>query len=241
MKLRVSRNQRNKKNLRLLVTTRRIRPPFSVLCDASFIRCALEGKVRNLHRFIEDTFVAPCSVWYTNVSVRKLVSSIGGKISLLNDSFLYGSKEIPILQAEERNETKGLWDALKSNELQNCPCVIIASQSHDVRKVCVADRTPMLRITFHPTAAWIDLAGDQQGNSDVPPPNPPSCLSSADRAFLNKVAPNSKSGSTRTQVKRPPLKFKLTSSGVNPLASKKKKVREKIDVLIPKTKGRRTE
>lgn len=193
MKRRVQREKETKRALRQLHAARDVKPPYTVLVDASFIRTAHDAKVENVAALVTSSFGAPCTVHYNAATDAVLCRTAMPARPLLADIERWNLGP----DDKRSNERKAIVAVVKSVT----SVVFVGTQSHDLRRDLA--KVPHVVLTrFSPsekavridtdTSAATSAAAPQTsaepaaGAAIAPPPG--TGLSERDSAFIRKLA-----------------------------------------------------
>lgn len=226
MKRRVLRTHVNKKNLRTLQTAHRIKEPYNVICDETFLRsvCGAADKHTSLTAVVSEA-MGSCKLF---VLPETLVALERHKQAC---ALSFASTECALWPdavgpSQPRNELKAIAAAVKESKL----FVFVATQSHDLRAM-LPNQTGVLRASFGPLAVWVESNDHSSTGNDTQKAT--QTLPVADVAYLKSLGlsiPGEATVKVQSASPRPARFAPKGAKAPNPLSVKKKSVRETVCV-----------
>lgn len=160
MKRRVLRVKANRKALRHYQSVFDGRPPYFVLCDASFFRTLHEAKVepRQVQTLLEEGFCgATCVPCYTLPTEAALTKKSPDVVPMLGSC-----RRVSLSSGDaEKREARAIVEYALSTQPGGSNALkgrvyFAATQTHDTRAELVARRVPAVHLSLAPAAVWVD-------------------------------------------------------------------------------------
>jgi hypothetical protein len=235
MKRRVQRWKNNKKVLRHYQAACGAAAPFTVLLDASLARC-ISGEVANVSEFVQEGFAATCHIFHNHASVTVLERTMPEAARLLKETMVWNASNTD----GSKNEVKAIKAVLDGAK----GLTFVGTQSHDVRKAIRGmPNVACFHVSLKPAVVRLDAPVAEARGGAV--------LGDMDAAFMRKLqrdkllsaeavrVPEPKrpapvaepteeeaAAAAAAEAEAPKKKKRRTEKGINPLAMRKKKVRE---------------